>query len=828
MKIILFYLLFSNILLAEDIAELTVEAPRIQNSFSSLLEFRKQKNEVADVLGQESMTRSGDSDAASSLKRVTGLTLVDGKYVYVRGLGERYSTVLLNGSSIPSPEPSRRVVPLDLFPTSVLENIVVQKTADATKPSEFGGGIIELKTKSFPKKPTAQFGTAYNFDNAKKGIGYKGSSSDYLGYDNGIRQMPASIKEALKQKKKIILSSSEGVSASDLTAMTKELPNIYETTNNKKTENIPNLNFNYGDSWKFMNQRAGFLLGALYSRDSDIGEKKSYKYNIGSESDLVLEESASTQYSVREVQSGLALETGSEWGEANFFKYTGLLLRHTSDTTSEKISANTSDSFSSRKYTTLEWVERQLWLNQLQHHQETTFIDMDTRLNLSIAKRDAPDQRETMRKYRDDIKKYELEKDVTGNRRIYSELKDRSEELGSQFKIKILNSEDKKLALKVGANFNRKIRQSDTYRFHLKYNAPAGNPVDMTQGTEDIFSGNNGNNFQLTSITDAADSYTGKQDIQSYNLGVDYAPTNKWFFAVGVRQERSSQEVQTFKYYEPELPTSRGRLVMQDNLPSYNLTYSLTEKQKIRLGLSETLSRPDFRELSTVAYIDEESGNEVMGNNSLKGANIQNLDLRYENYFSYTDFFSAGAFYKKFNNPIESIFAPGDKLLITYDNAKSATNVGVETEARFGLRNFTRYLRRWSLMGNVSIINSKVELDEVSGNQTSTTRSLQGQSPYVANVQLLYDRPQMGMTSGLIYNVVGERITEVGTNKRPDVYEQPFKQLDLVFNQRIEDWGYGLKLKNILDPIATSTQGDKIVREKKKGRSYAVSFNAYF
>jgi hypothetical protein len=229
-----------------------------------------------------------------------------------------------------------------------------------------------------------------------------------------------------------------------------------------------------------------------------------------------------------------------------------------------------------------------------------------------------------------------------------------------------------------------------------------------------------------------------------------------------------------------------------------------------------------------VAYIDEETGHEVIGNSALKGANIQNIDLRYENYFAYTDFFSVGAFYKKFENPIESIFAPGDKLLKTFDNAASAENVGIETEARVGLRNIDRFFRRWSLMGNVSIIDSKIELDSSKGSQTSTSRPLQGQSPYVANVQLLYDRPQMGMTSGLIYNVVGERITEVGTNKRPDVYEQPFKQLDLVFNQKIDVWGYGLKIKNILDPLATSTQGDKIVRERKKGRSYGVNFNANF
>jgi hypothetical protein len=267
---------------------------------------------------------------------------------------------------------------------------------------------------------------------------------------------------------------------------------------------------------------------------------------------------------------------------------------------------------------------------------------------------------------------------------------------------------------------------------------------------------------------------------------------------------------------------------MNDLLPSYNLTWKVTKDERLRLAYGETLARPDFRELSTVSYIEDETGYDVMGNSELRGTVIQNWDFRYERYFSDSNYFSVGSFYKKFQSPIEAIFLPGDKLVKSFMNAPGATNYGAEVEGRYSLRGMARSLRRWSLSSNVSVIKSNVEIDATQGNQTSKVRPLQGQSPYVANVQLFYDRPQYKLTSGLIYNIVGRRITEVGTNARPDVYEEPVHQLDFVFNQNYGDWGYGLRARNLLDPVAKSTQGDEVVRGRQRGRTYVFNLTAYF
>jgi len=826
-KLFFFTLLFSLNLLADDqeILEMTVAAPRIKNSVESLLEVRKQKNNVSDVIGQEAMQRTGDSDAAAILRRVTGLTLVNGKYVYVRGLGERYSSVILNGSQVPSPEPSRRVVPLDLFPVSILENITVQKSFSPDRPAEFGGGIIELQTRSVPTAFTGQIQMGMNFDNLESGLGYQGGSRDYTGMDDGTRSLPGSLKRAFQSGKKIIVSEREGFSEDEIVRMTKELSNTYNVSEEKK-QALPNLQFSLGDSTKIGPTRMGSLLGFIYSTGSDIGSREANTYNVGSGGKLERDEASSIDFTQRNVQLGGALELGADYKADHQFKFTSLLLRNTTDTTEEKITERNSDSFKSRKYTSMEWSERQLFLNQISGEHKIEKLNTKWRLNKSTARRDSPDSREVMRKF--DGSNYILETDVTGNTRVFSELEDKTQELGLDFQYPVYESGETKLLAKVGGSQNLKNRRSDVYRLHLKNNFAPGALPDLSADTEDIFSQRGKDQFILTNITDSADSFIGDQTIDAYYGMMEFSPNEKWSFIAGARNERSAQQVKTFKYYAPEAPTSTGDLRMNDLLPSYNINWKVTKEERIRFAFGETLARPDFRELSTVTYIEDETGYSVIGNSDLKGTVIRNWDLRYERYFSDSDYFSVGTFYKKFQSPIEAIFQPGDKLVKTFQNAESASNFGAEAEGRINLRGLTRNLRRWTLASNVSFINSEVEIDGTQGNQTSKVRPLQGQSPYVANVQLFYDRPQHKLTSGLVYNIVGKRITEVGTNARPDIYEQPVHQVDYVLNQNFGKWGFGLRARNLLDPVSKSTQGEEIVRSRKRGRSYVFNLTAYF
>jgi TonB-dependent receptor len=825
-KLVTLSFLFVTSLWADtDIQEMTVAAPRIQNSVEALLEVRKQKNNVSDVLGQEAMSRTGDSDAAATLRRVTGLTLVNGKYVYVRGLGERYSSVLLNGSQVPSPEPTRRVVPLDLFPVSILESITVQKSFSPDRPAEFGGGLIELQTRSIPRKFTGQMSVGVNSENFQSSLGYVGGTKDHLGMDDGTRAMPSLIKKAFKSKKKIIISETDGLKMEEIVKMTKSLSNTYNVKDSGK-EALPNIQFSLGNSKRIGQGRVGGFMGFIYSNGADVGERQSSTYNVGAGQKLERDDKSNITYAEREVQLGGAMDIGIDYRDTHEVKLTSILLRNSTNITQERVSEKSSDSFSSRKYTLLEWNERQLFFNQVSGEHKLDFITTKWRMNKSQANRDSPDSREVMRNF--DGNAYVLETDVSGNRRIYSELEDRSQELGLDFDLHLLDEGHKKVLVKIGATQNQKDRASDVYRLHLKNNFLPGRTPDLSQDSETIFSQRGEDAFILTNITDSADSFTGSQNLASYYGIIEVSPSESWTFAIGARNERSVQEVKTFKYYEPSLPTSEGRLEMNDTLPSYNLTWKMSKDERLRLAYGETIARPDFRELSTVSYIEDETGYDVIGNSSLEGTIIKNWDFRYERYFQDSDYYSFGVFYKDFTSPIEAVFEPGDKLVKTFMNAESAVNYGAEVEGRFSLRNLGRVFRRWSLASNLSIIQSKVAIDGSQGNQTSDERPLQGQSPYVANIQLLYDRPQYKISSGLIYNVVGKRITEVGTNARPDIYEQPVHQLDFIYNQKFDDWGYGLRARNLLDPVAMSTQGDEVVRSRQRGRSYVFNLSAFF
>ncbi len=819
-------------IVVEGVQESTVQAPKIKNSLASLLEERKQKSVVADVLSQEAMARSGDSDAAASLRRVTGLTLVNGKFVYVRGLGERYSSVLLNGAQVPSPEPSRRVVPLDLFPVSILESISVQKSFSPEKPAEFGGGLIELTTRPLPKKFQGQVTVGMNADNFREGIDHKGGTQDVWGVDDGARAMPSEIRNAFNQGRRLVANNppgvTDGVSAEALTKMGRSLSNNYNVGTGSG-ESVPNFNLGVGDAFRVGSAKAGASLAVLYNQNSDVGEREANSYNVGGQGELIRDVRSKTNFTEREMQLGAALDTGIDWRQHQF-RFTSILLRNSTRRTEEREAVGSADSVEARRTSTLEWAERELFLNQLTGAHKISKLDLSWRANMSTAGRIAPDQREYTYLRMNGV--YQLNTDTTGNRRIWSELEDKSRELALEGRFRLREEHEGALALRAGVVHNSKERVADVYRLHLKNNHAPGTLPDLTQRPEDIFRQENigADRFQLTNLTESADSFTGTQQVTSLYAGLEWKPSQYWEVYVGQRQELSRQEVKTFYYYAPDAPTSQGVLEMRDLLPAVNITFKPRTNQRVRFGYSETLARPDFRELSSVPFIEEETGLEVVGNSALQGTVIRNVDLRWEWYPTATDYLSFGVFLKDFDSPVEAVFEPGPNLRKTFANARSAQNRGVELEGRFSLLHLSRRLRRWSVMGNVAAIDSLVELNEKeAGILTSERRALQGQSPYVANVQLLYDRPAPQVTAGLIYNIVGPRITEVGTSERPDIYEQPVHQLDAVFTKRVgKHWAYNLRARNLLDPENISTQDDKIVRSRRRGRSYALSASYIF
>jgi outer membrane receptor protein involved in Fe transport len=811
-----------------ELEEVTILAPKIRGSVSALIEVRRQSSSVTDVMGSEQMSRQGDSDAASSLRRMTGLTLKDGKYVYVRGLGERYSGVQLNQFSLPSPEPNRRVVPLDLFPTAILESVLVQKSYSPDLPGEFGGGVIQLQSRTLPEKFSFKFSLSSNQESADQRLSSRGGGLDWAGIDNGTRKMPPAIRGALQSGKKLVLQqpgSSEGISEAELVQLGRSLPANYAT--NRTSEGIPpGFSLAIADRFRIGAARSGIAGSILYGQNADRGERFSRGLNAMSPGRYSTDYNRTSEYAEVETRLAGQVDFGIELNQNNTLSLSSMLLRHTTNFTQQDLKQDP-NSTSSIESTTLDWTERQLWTNHLKgkHKLGTSFgqdIEGSWRIGQADAIRDNPDRREYA--FERTPTSYQMRGDSGGNRRTYSLLTDRSQEVAADL-ILPLGFQRDRLKLKFGASEIKRGRRSEVFRLFFSGDT-SGDPIESQLSLANIGPGG----FQLQNLTDAADSYRGDQNTVSQYAMADFGPFANWKFLAGYRWERSVQTVNTFRYYEPENPFSQSRLEMKDVLPSFAVLWKPNQQWRARLAYSETLARPDFRELSEVGFIDDETGYEVRGNSSLRGTIIQNIDHRWEYYWSPDEYASSGLFFKKFRDPIEVMFVPGVNRIQTFSNAMAAENFGLELESRIGLRKLSRIFRRWSILSNLTFIRSEIELDEKSkGIQTSQQRPLQGQAPYVVNFQLQYDRPLWDFSATLLYSLVGERISEVGTNNIPDTYQNPSQQLDFVASKAISKvWTVALKAKNLLDPAIESFQDKELVRKTHNGRSIGLNMTAIF
>ncbi len=815
-----------------ELEDVVVLAPKIKGSLSALVEVRKQSSAVTDVLGAEQMARAGDSDAAASLRRVTGLTLVGGKYVYVRGLGERYSGVQMNSFSLPSPEPARRVVPLDLFPTSIMESIVVQKSYSPDLPGEFGGGVIQLKTRSLPEKFFFRGNVSLAYENIDNRLEHKGGDTDWLGFDDGSRKLPQVIKTALAQGKKLEPNTpgfDGGVSKQELVQMGLSLPQNYDASRTSNPS-MPGLSLSMGSGWKQGRLKLGTSGSMMYGQSTDQLERTVRTFNNGADNKLEKDTVRLSEYSEIETRLAGSYEMGLELSQKHKLTVSTFLMRNTTKLT--QIDNTSFVSGPDVESYTADFTERHLWARHLKGEHELLKLagvplQLDWRVGWADAQRDSPGRNEIAYLKLNQTKT--LLDNQSGNRRIDSALTDDSQEQALNISLPIQRDGQDFLKLKVGLMQIEKERRSDINRLYFESANTAA--IDKSSATAALSPENIKNNsVVLKNITNDADSYMGTQTVKAQYAMADFSPFSSWTFLTGLRRETSEQNVNTFKYFDMANPSSFSTIRMNDVLPSYGVVWKPTEKIRARVTYSETLARPDFREMSTVGFIDDETGNIVQGNANLKGTVITNIDHRWEYYFTSDEYASIGFFYKEFENPIEILFLPGVNRIQTFDNAKAAQNYGVEFEGRVGLRHFSRPLRRWTVLSNLTYIESKIELSEQNlGTQTSKSRPLQGQSPYVINMQLQYDRPQWGLSTTLLYNIVGKRITEVGTNRIPDTYEQPFEQLDFVATQRIGDkWTVSLRARNLLNPEIESTQADEVVRSQKRGRIYGLVLGAVF
>ena len=820
-----------------DVAELsgvTVQGTYQTGDDTLYLDERRSASTVTEALGAEQIARTGDSDVASTLKRVTGLSVIDGKYVYIRGLGERYSNVLLNGAPIPSPDYTRRVVPLDLFPTELLDGVVVQKSYGPGLPGEFGGGSVVLRTSEVPHKfffrakGTLGYSDGTTFED---GLRYDGGTQDWTGRDDGNREMPAALANAIDGGRVLrpqSASNPDGATPAELQDYGQGLAGAGYGIQDRRIGPDTGYSIGIGNGFDLGNEvRLGVIAATRYQQSWDSVEEKRHTY-AANNSGLSPVAEQDVDSTTREIDASFFAGLGLDIGMNHRIGLTSMLLRQTADRA--KITDGVADSVESR-FSEQKWTENELRADQLGgHHVLPAWhnLELDWQYTRATAGREEPNTRRWRYDYAGDALEFSRRSD--SNSQTYGELEDKQDNVQLKGMLPFDLSDGSTLSLAAGAGRSTRDRASSIRGFAFEL-APgsdlAADPDFWRLPIEQILAPGNirPDGFVLREVTRATDNYSAEQTLESAYFNAEYNFRSKFRFALGARHERNDQQVTTFSIVNPSAPPVVASDRAADWLPAASFTWMHSDNAQLRAGFSRTLARPDFRELSRAPYTDPELDIDTIGNPDLASTRIRNIDLRWEYYFSESDSLSIGAFDKQFDDPIERLRLPGSTPLLSFANADSAHNYGVELDVYKGLDFLGERWSGFNVGFNYARIRSNVELDAASASyQTNLSRPMQGQSPYVVNLQLGYEHPDADFDANLMFNRSGRRISEVGVQGQPDVYEETFNSLDFQFRHRLaRDWRWALRLRNLLDPQVQFTQGGLSTREYHKGREFLLS-----
>jgi outer membrane receptor protein involved in Fe transport len=788
-------------------------------------------DQISNVVGEEQFTRSGDSNIAESLKRVSGLSTVAGKYVYVRGLGERYATTLLNGAILPSPEPLNRVVPMDLFPTGILESVLVQKTYSAAYPGEFGGGVLQMRT----KKSTDEFfwnfaSTVGVIDNAtfKDGYTVSGGDTDWLGMDDGFRAPSQELLSATANGNELKLKSrfsGIGVPAEQLEVVGESFNNQYTPTEESAPPNA-NISTSFGNFYDIGSTgvKLNYLASLDYSNSWDTNRIERNTY-VPSGVGLDIQEDLDVVNTENSIDLSGIFSAGLDIDENNNVRFTSVALRQTDN----RVFKTTGETLDAPDLSTVElqWVEREILSNQLQgdhYFPALNELVVNWRYSDIVATREAPDTRS----YRYDGGEFSSR--VDGNMRSFDELEDNASELGIDLTMVFYGPRNSIITPKFGYVSSEKERDSEIRRFGFAFNGPlANNNQLLLRPLEEILSPENITEagFVIRELTRPTDSYKANNSLEAFYGQVEVNFDDRLRLTFGGRQEDFDQVTTTFDLFRPSTSVVAD-LSRKEFLPSFSATYIHYDHQ-FRFAYSETVSRPDFRELSTSPFINPETGREIFGNPNLDITSITNFDFRWEWYFGFADYVSAGIFYKEFVDPIEAvIFSPVDPR-ITYINAQSAENQGIELEGYKRLDFLGPVGEDFYVQGNISFIDSLVNIRQSDlGSLTSSSRPLQGQSDVLFNFQIGYE-PYSGTTATLLYHYFGDRIDSVGIEGAPDLIQEGYGELNFIFIKELNrNWQVTAKAKNILDVRSEITQGSLLTNGFNLGREASIQVQYRF
>jgi outer membrane receptor protein involved in Fe transport len=862
------------------LGEVVVTAQKTTNTEAALVTIQRKSFNIQDGLSSQQIGKTAVSNAAEAVKQVSGAVVENGKFIVMRGLGDRYSISQLNGMTMPSTDPYRNSSSLDLIPAQMIENIITLKTFTPDLPGNFSGGLVNVATKSFPSKFTVYLGISASYNTQATGIsnflghGSDAGKTDWLGLDDGGRAIPSVL---LDEKNRSLLNQTTYLNARRndanydglrrlLNESSRGLSNVFAPEFETPAPNH-GINFSLGNSHLLGKTTIGYSFGVNYSNEFthyDNGQVNTYTNNgVALFEYQKLIESKSVETPHLGAIGNLSVKFGSNHAinfNAIYNNDTDIVGRRQSGSFVGQLSTpngifNTNSlEFISRNYTSLQSSGRHVFpgLGNLE-------IQWNGLLNKS--KQEEPDSRYfAYVEFEEDGETFYGINDAEFRApfHFFRDLGDDAKEAKVDFTLPFLTGgkQGSSNVLKAGVLYSTTSRSFSEYQFqHTRH---GGVPVSINF---DSYKGNYQGYFSLDNmgvidtIRDASGNtkqytigyhyinqinnknfYTGSQDIAAGYLMAVYSVTDKLKLVGGVRAERTQLYVES-----RDTTLKPSELDITDFLYSGNIIYALTDKSNLRLAATKTLARPNLRELAPFEQFDTKNGFFNIGNPNLKRTIIQNYDIRYEIYPDLGELIAVSLFYKNFSDPILRTFSPTATIPeLGYLNIDEAAVYGAELELRKNLGFVGNTFKNFYFTTNLALIRSEYKIPEaeIKASKTvdpaydQTVRPFQGQAPFIVNAILSYANQDLGLESSVAFNVSGRRLYNISLSAVPDVYEAPFPLLTYTISKKLGDHiQLGFSAKNLLNPANRKLQINKgieyVAEEFLLGRTFGFNV-AYF
>lgn len=804
------------------LGEITVTARTERGSVSRALDDQRTAVGVVSSVTAEQIARSPDSDAAQAVQRVSGVTLQDGKYVSVRGLGERYTTTSLNGARIPSPDPERKMVPLDLFPAGMLQAVTTSKTFTPDQPGDFSGAQVNLRTREYPAGRTFALSLSAGANDAVTGTPLPLAPTvgrEWLGVAGAEREVPALVRRAG--------TLTGNLSRTDRNRVIGSFRNAWSAREGTAGPSLSGA-FTLGGTDGVAGREVGYLVTGSYAHgyEARLDEVRTRAYADGAGEAAEAARFTGTTGRTSVLWAGLA-NLSIRLGEGTRVSLDNMLNRTADNEARRETGSDENLGASVLHIDRLRFVERTVRSHQLRgEHAFGAGHGVRWAAAASAVDRDEPDRSEVV---------YSSEIDpATGAMlprawfgasseaavRTFAALAERAYEGAGSYAFSFPGSRGHRV--EVGGLVRRTARDADNAAYSLfSQRLPR---AEREAAPEEIFDGRyvqgDADHFGIAPLGQGGSYQVEDRLAAGYAMAeVGIAPSVR--LVGGARLERSRVTVDA-------QPTT-GQAVRStpeylDLLPSAALNVTLGDRQNLRLSASQTLARPEYREIAPVQYREVIGAENLVGNPNLRRTLIRNLDLRWELYPAAGEVLSVAVFAKRFHDPIERVYlAQSGTAVVTFENARGAENYGVELEARKTLGFLAERLDALTGFANVTLMHSDIRLDPAVGSQRNTERPMVGQAPYVVNAGLTYAPGSGAASATLLYNVTGRRIHSAAEAPLPEVYEMPRHLLDLAFRFPVRG-GLSAKVdgRNLLDASHELRQGTVVRESYRTGRSFSV------